>query len=93
MLFRSQMCGTSIGGIDRATISPRAATSLRLSVPLADHVWLDGAASLTIVAAGHTDPFSAAGTVDPDPGANPLSLPGEPATLWQLGVGLRIGVP
>jgi hypothetical protein len=78
--------------VDNATITPRAAASLRVSVPLADHVWLDGLASMMFVTLGHPQAFATA-AADPITGVDPLAVPGEPTAIWQLGIGLRVGVP
>jgi hypothetical protein len=79
-------------GLDVATVTPRIAAAVRLAVPLFEHVWLEGIASLTAAPFGHAAPFAA---TSPDPGTMPgtvdLSLPGEPWTAIQLGVGLRVG--
>jgi hypothetical protein len=77
--------------LDAVTYTPRASATLRLSVPLFDHVWLEGLASVTIAPLGHRAPF--AGSLAPGtmPGMDATALPGEPWTALQLGVGLRIG--
>jgi hypothetical protein len=79
------------------TYTPRLAAALRIAVPLFDHVWLDGLASLTFGPFGHVGSFSS--PVMPD-GTNPgnlpasaLALPGEASGAIQLGVGIRIGAP
>lgn len=73
------------------TYTPRAAAALRLSVPLFDHVWLEGVAAFELAPFGHADDFTriaADGTTSKD-----SALPGEPVRTIQLGVGLRVGVP
>jgi len=84
----------------RTTLTPRIAAAVRLAVPLFDHVWLDGLASVTFAPFGHTGSFAASPVVDPtNPGDVPvtelslLALPGESSGGLLLGVGLRIGAP
>jgi hypothetical protein len=79
-------------GLDVATVTPRIGAAVRLAVPLFEHVWLEGSASLTAAPFGHAAPFADA-VPDPStmPGSVDLSLPGEPWTAIQLGVGLRVG--
>ena len=79
-------------GLDAVTVTPRVAAAVRLAVPLFEHVWLEGIASMTVAPFGHAAPFGAS-TADPAtmPGTAGLALPGEPWTALQLGVGLRVG--
>jgi hypothetical protein len=77
-----------------ASHQPRVAAALRIAIPLFEHVWLDAIASVTYVPFAHADPF----VVDPEAlpqGTDPAlyTLPGEPVTSMQLGIGLRVGVP
>jgi hypothetical protein len=72
----------------------RAAAALRVAIPLFEHVWLDGLASVTYAPFGHYDPYT------PDPSLVPpnsppekFALPGEPHAAVQLGIGLRVGAP
>jgi hypothetical protein len=81
----------------RTTYTPRLGGALRLVVPLFDHVWLDGLASITFGPFGHTDDFTvttlADGTV---PGGAPpteVALPGESRRALVLGIGIRVGAP
>jgi hypothetical protein len=70
------------------TWTPRLAASVRVSVPLFEHVWLEG------VASGHVAPGSKgelAGEADAS-GYMPVT-PGEPGAWLTLGVGLRVGAP
>jgi hypothetical protein len=79
-----------------STISPRFSAGVRVAVPLFEHVWLDGLASVAAAPLAHVDPFATAtmpgmngtGTV---PGPEFASLPGEPTLGVWLGIGLRIG--
>jgi hypothetical protein len=74
-----------------STIAPRATAALRVAVPLFDHVWLDGIASVTYSPLAHGDDFAAG--VPPPVGTLPadIALPGEPAATFHLGIGLRVG--
>lgn len=82
-----------------ATISPRLSAGLKIAVPLFEHVWLDGLASVSATPFAHGDPFGGgASMVDPDgtvvPGTgSEFALPGEPTLGLWLGIGLRIGGP
>jgi len=78
-------------GVHEETYTPRVGASLRASVPLFAHVWLEGTAAIVLAPFGHGDPFPGA----PDASGNmmPGSIPGEPAASAQLGVGVRVGVP
>ncbi len=80
-------------GFRASTVTPRAEAALRLAVPLASHVWLDGTLAVTFAPTGHGDPY--APTMPPPPGTNPMeiTLPGEPLAAFQLGIGLRVGGP
>jgi hypothetical protein len=74
-----------------ATYTPRAAAALRLSIPLFDHVWLEGRAAFEVAPFGHAGDFTTAaadGTISKD-----SAIPGEPVDTIQLGIGLRVGVP
>jgi hypothetical protein len=79
-------------GVHGITYTPRLAATLRASVPLFDHVWLDGVASLGLAPLSHTGPLPG-----PMPDASgmvmPGSVPGEPDASLQLGVGVRVGLP
>lgn len=74
------------------TYSPRAAASLRIEIPLFDHVWLDGSASVVAMPFSHGDPFQPTPAAGPNPAPSP-SLPGESSASYQIGIGLRIGAP
>ena len=77
--------------LDVATWTPRAAASVRLAVPLFEHVWLEGIAGVTFAPFGHTEQFAAmTGGTAMQPGTD-ASLPGEPRSAVHLGVGLRVG--
>ncbi|HEY5932995.1 MAG TPA: hypothetical protein VIU61_00075 [Kofleriaceae bacterium] len=78
-----------------ATFTPRLATALRIAIPIFDHVWLDGLASISFAPFGHADPFvRPSGLMNPDgTTSEQVAIPGEPLTGLHLGVGLRIGAP
>ncbi len=82
---------------DKTTYTPRIAAALRIAIPLFDHVWLDGLASVTFAPFGHTGSFGVAPNADgTNPGnlpAEDLALPGEARGALHLGVGLRFGAP
>jgi hypothetical protein len=77
-----------------ALYNARTAAALRIAVPLFERVWLDAIAAITYVPFAHADPF----VVDAkavEQGTDPAfyTLPGEPTSSVQLGIGLRVGVP
>ncbi|HEU0033085.1 MAG TPA: hypothetical protein VFQ53_20775 [Kofleriaceae bacterium] len=81
-------------GLSVATITPRASAAVRVAVPLFDHVWLDALASFTMLPFGHGTTYAPAvldptGQIPPDA----VTLPGEPDTSIQLGIGIRVGAP
>jgi hypothetical protein len=84
-------CSAAVGKLyvgdrlDEVTYTPRASAALRLSLPLFDHVWLEGIAAVTAA------PFGHAGSFPDDPPPNGASIPGEPGRAIQLGLGLRVG--
>jgi hypothetical protein len=76
------------------SISPRAGLAMRLDIPIADWLWLEGRAGLTLSPLAHTDAF----TTNPDfNDANMwgglVDLPGEPLVRAELGIGVRVGLP
>ena len=75
--------------LDETSYTPRIALALRVAIPLFRHVWLDGLASYTLAPLGHREPYGGGTTTAPAP----FSIPGEPGTGFQLGVGLRVGAP
>jgi hypothetical protein len=76
------------------TYGPRVALALRVAVPLFEHVWLDGIASLTLMPFNHADAYPPLTAPQPDyVPVDQVLLPGEPGSALQLGVGLRIGAP
>jgi hypothetical protein len=79
-------------GLDVATVTPRAEAALRASVPLFDHVWLDGIAAVTASAFAHSASFLP-NLVPSQLTTAQVTLPGEPVALFQLGIGLRVGMP
>lgn len=78
-------------GLHQTSYTPRLTGALRIAVPLADHVWLDGTASVALAPFGHADPFPG---MMPDPsGTSPGMIAGEPDAAAQLSVGVRVGLP
>jgi hypothetical protein len=75
-------------GFSATTWTPRLAASVRVSVPLFDHVWLEGTAAAQLAPGGH-GAFASA----PDAAGNTLAIPGEPGASLAFGVGLRVGAP
>ncbi len=77
---------------ETATYTPRISVALRISVPLFQHLWLDGVAAYTLLPLGHDTPFEPARAPT---GFTPMqvALPGEPGAGLVLGVGLRVGAP
>ena len=76
-----------------ATVTPRAAATMRVAIALADHFYLDGIAAVTLAPFGHGQPYGLPpGTAAP-PGIAPeqLALPGESIGTFELGLGLRWG--
>jgi hypothetical protein len=71
------------------TVGPRAAATLRVAIPLAGPVWLDGVAAATVIPFAHTAPF-ASPTNPPGTIPSQTALPGEPEVAFQLGIGLRV---
>jgi hypothetical protein len=75
-----------------ATYAPRVSLALRVAVPVFEYVWLDGLAGVTYAPFGHAEPFAAGETMATDLAPpEQLALPGEPATGYVLGIGLRVG--
>lgn len=79
-------------GLHQTSYTPRLTGAVRIAVPLADHVWLDGTASVALAPFGHADPFPGM-MPDPSGGTNPGAIPGEPDAAAQLSVGVRVGLP
>ncbi len=77
---------------ETATYTPRISIALRISIPLFQHLWLDGVASYTLMPFGHSDAFEPA-TAPSGLTAKEVALPGEPGAGLVLGVGLRLGSP
>lgn len=76
---------------DHSTYLPRAAVALRASFPIVRHVWLDAVAAYTLTPFGTssaTDDDPTMGTADPN-----LAMPPEPTRGYQLGIGVRVGIP
>lgn len=76
---------------DHTTYLPRAAVALRASFPIVRHVWLDAVAAYTLTlfgASSATDDDPTMGTTDPN-----LAMPPEPTRGYQLGIGVRVGIP
>lgn len=79
-------------GLDESSYTPRLAAAVRITVPLFRHVWLDGLASFTLAPFGHRAAYDAPPQPNMiEPGI--VAIPGEPASSYQLGIGLRIGAP
>ncbi|MCW5801254.1 MAG: hypothetical protein KIT31_02485 [Deltaproteobacteria bacterium] len=80
-------------GLRARTFTPRLAAGVRVSVPLADRVWLEGSAGATLAPFGHTEAFVPSGAIDPSTNvtADQFALPGEPTLAFRLSVGLRVG--
>jgi hypothetical protein len=75
------------------TTTPRFALALRIAVPLFEHVSLDAVASATLAPFGHGAVYGS-GTMPDASGMEVMtSLPGEPSTIYQLAIGLRVGAP
>lgn len=72
------------------TYTPRLGATLRASVALFPHVWLEGTAAIVAVPLAHVDPSP--GSTDAS-GLMPGTLPGEPGATAQLAVGIRVGAP
>jgi hypothetical protein len=75
---------------DKVTYLPRLALAMRLSFPIVRHVWLDAVAAYTIT------PITPRGSYeDPDMMVSDPStaMPPEPTRGYQLGVGIRVGMP
>lgn len=77
---------------NRATYTPRLSVALRISIPLFQHLWLDGVVSYTLMPLGHGDAFEPA-MAPAGLTAKDVALPGEPGGGLVLGVGLRLGAP
>ncbi|MEO8705413.1 MAG: hypothetical protein ABI867_35555 [Kofleriaceae bacterium] len=84
-------------GLDTATYTPRLAAAVRIVIPLFDHVWLDGLASITFGPFGHSTDFTVApgadGTVPGGAAADDVAIPGESRRAVVLGIGIRVGSP
>jgi hypothetical protein len=80
-------------GLSAATYTPRFEAALRVALPVFDHVWVEGLASVTFAPFGHSAEFSATSSSKPPIAASELALPGEPDRAIQLGVALRVGSP
>jgi hypothetical protein len=78
-------------GLHQASVTPRLTGAVRIAVPLFDHVWLDGTASVMLAPFGHADPIP--GLMPDASGMTPGVIPGEPDAAAQLSIGLRVGVP
>lgn len=75
---------------DKSTYLPRVALALRLSFPIVRHVWLDAVASYTATPITPSTPF-----VDPETmvSSPTTAMPPEPTRGYQLGIGIRVGIP
>lgn len=77
---------------DKVTYLPRAALAVRLTFGIARHVWLDALASYTLTPITPRPPDFDPTTMEiiPDP---TTAMPVEPTSGYQLGVGIRVGIP
>jgi hypothetical protein len=75
---------------DKTTYLPRVALALRFAFPIVRHVWLDAVAAYTL-----TPITSRVGFDDPDTMVQDenIAMPAEPWKGYQLGVGIRVGIP
>jgi hypothetical protein len=81
--------GQFVGDGFRAdTYTPRFAASVRVALPIFDHVWLEGTAAGQLAPGAH-GAFNGA----PDANGNVSTIPGEPSSALVLGVGVRVGEP
>lgn len=83
-------------GMHATSYTPRGEAALRISIPLFDHVWLDGLASVVAAPFGHGDDYALPpGHKPPPPMTTPdqLALPGDAFAAFQIGIGLRVGGP
>jgi len=76
-----------------ATVTPRAAASVRLAIAIADHLYLDGIAAVTFAPFGHSQPYGQPAGASAPAGVSPeqIALPGESIGTFELGLGLRWG--
>ncbi|MCX5746275.1 MAG: hypothetical protein NT062_27675 [Proteobacteria bacterium] len=63
--------------------TPRATAAMRIAIPLFEHVWLDGMATVALAPFGPRAATMADGMI----------APADPFATLQLGVGLRVGMP
>jgi len=77
-------------GLHQTTYTPRLTGAVRVAVPLFEHVWLDGTASVALAPFGNAAPVPAP---FPDASGNMGVIPGEPDAAAQLSIGLRVGMP
>ncbi|MFN0248515.1 MAG: hypothetical protein ACKV2T_16605 [Kofleriaceae bacterium] len=75
-------------GYDKSTYLPRVALAMRLSFPIVRHVWLDAVASYTLTLFAPRVVFE-----DPNTMMDSIAMPPEPERGYQLGVGIRVGIP
>jgi hypothetical protein len=79
---------------DESSYLPRVALALRLSFPIVRHVWLDAVASYTLTPFTPRTGFEEPNTMTMDPPTDPTTaMPPEPDRGYQLGVGIRVGIP
>ncbi|MEP6860219.1 MAG: hypothetical protein ABJE66_06340 [Deltaproteobacteria bacterium] len=76
-----------------ATVTPRAAATMRLAVAITDNLYLDGIAAVTLAPFGHGQPYGLQPGTQMPVGipAEELVLPGESIGTFELGLGLRWG--
>ncbi|HTJ45319.1 MAG TPA: hypothetical protein VL463_24605 [Kofleriaceae bacterium] len=76
-------------GFRADTYTPRVAASVRVALPIFDHVWLEGTAAGQVAPGSH-GPFE--GMTDANGNTTPTT-PGEPSAALVLGIGVRVGEP
>jgi len=72
---------------DKVTYLPRVALAIRFAFPIVRHVWLDAVAAYTLT------PFTEFDTPDTMVSDPSTAMPAEPSRGYQLGVGIRVGIP
>lgn len=77
----------------QTSVTPRISASMRLAVPLGNHVWLDTLAAVMLSPFNHSAAYEFSMTEAPPFGVprDQLALPGEPVGTFSVGIGLRVG--
>lgn len=73
---------------DKVTYLPRVAVALRFAFPIVHHVWLDALASYTLTPIPERTGFDENAMTGPT-----AAMPLAPSHGYQLGVGIRVGIP